>query len=155
MWTAVWSLIGGIKGAAIIAVILAIGAWAAVQKISLSKAEAARDQAIVQRDQAGIERDKAITAAQANAVTIKNLEQEKALTNQALNSLRDAQVSNRANNVTREVIIQREAGVPANAAAAAPVLGTIVTEVQADRYRRRGITPPVIAATAANKALLQ
>lgn len=151
MWTAVWSLIGGIKGAVILAVILAIGAWAVTQKVSLSRAETARDKAIVERDQAGDERDKAITAAQANAVTIRNLENEKELTNQALNSLREAQVSNRANNVARDVIIQRESGIPANAARAAPVLGTIITEVQADRYRRRGITPPTMETTAADR----
>jgi len=152
---ALLSLIGGVKGLVVIALLLALGSWAAVQKINLSKAETARDQAIAQRDEAAVARDKAIAAARANEQTIARLQQEKDLANQALNSLEAARNTNRTNTTTREVVIQRQAGLPANTAQAAPVLGTIVTEVQADRYRRRGITPPEIASAPAGKALRQ
>jgi hypothetical protein len=132
-------LIGGIKGVIIIALVLALGGWAASLKYNASKAIAERDAAIVQRDNAGIQRDKAIAAAKANEETITRLQQEKELTNQALNTLQTAKDTNRTNTVTREVIIQQQAAAPANAAIAAPVLGAIIEAVQSDRDRRRGI----------------
>lgn len=153
MW--LWSLIGGVKGLAILALVLALGGWAANKTIQLNRAESARDQAIAQRDQAAVQRDKAIEAAKTNEQTIARLEDEKKNLNQALNSLEAARQVNRANTVTRQVTIQREAGVPANAAQAAPVLGTIIKEVQADRYRRRGITPPPTPTTTSAERLRQ
>jgi len=131
------SLIGGIRGIAVIALLLALGGWAFTQKRHVEQAELARDQAIAQRDQAAVERDKAIAAAQVNDATIKRLEQEKKDINDALNTLASAKETNRENTVTREVIIQNQANVPANSAQAAPVLGSIIAEVQADRVRRR------------------
>ena len=149
------SLIGGVKGLVVIALLLALGSWAAVQKINLNKAEAARDTAIAQRDEAAVARDKAIAAAKANEATITRLQQEKELTNQALNTLQAAKNTNKANTGARETIILSGAGLPANSAVAAPVLGAIVSEVQADRYSRRGITPPVIASAPAGKGIKQ
>lgn len=134
---AFFSLIGGIKGVGIILLVIALGGWAWTQKRNVEKAELARDQAIAQRDMAGIERDKAIAAAQINDATIKRLEQEKDDINKALNSLASAKETNRTNTVTREVIIQNQATVPANAAQTAPVLSAIIAEVQNDRVRRR------------------
>lgn len=131
------SFIGGIKGVAIIILLVALGGWAFTQKRNVEKAELARDQAIAQRDMAGIERDKAINAARVNADTITRLEQEKRDINEALNSLAQAKEKNATNTVTREVIIQNQASVPANSAQAAPVLGSIIDEVQKDRVRRR------------------
>lgn len=133
----IFRLLGGIKGIGMILLIIAIGGWAFTQKRNVTKAELARDQAIVQRDMAGIERDKAITAARTNAETVTRLEQEKKDINDALNKLALAKEANRTNTVTREVIIQNQASVPANAAQAAPVLGAIIDEVQRDRTRRR------------------
>ena len=104
----------------------------------MERAELARDQAIAQRDLAGVERDKAISAANASNETVLRLEQDKRDINLALNTLAAAQSANRENTVTREVIIQSQANVPANAAQAAPVLGAIIAEVQNDRVRRRG-----------------
>jgi hypothetical protein len=137
-------LIGGIKGVIIIALVLALGGWAASLKYNTSKAIAQRDAAIVQRDEAGVQRDKAISAAKANEETIAKLQQEKEFTNQALNDLQSAKNTNRSNTVTREVIIQNQAGLPANGALAAPILGAIVDAVQIDRERRRpsAVTPP-------------
>lgn len=141
--TAFLNLIGGLKGLAIIALIIAVGGWAFVQKRNVEKAELARDQAITQRDAAAIERDKAIEAARVNEQTINLLNQEKELTNNALNTLQGILATNRTNTVTREVVIQGQAGVPSNAAVAAPILGTIINEIQADRSRRRGVSQPV------------
>jgi len=132
------SLIGGIKGIATIALLLALGGWAFMQKRNVEQANLARDQAIAQRDQAAVERDKAIAAAQASAVTVKRLEQEKKDINDALNKLAAAKQQNAQNTVTREVIIQQQATVPANSAQAAPVIGAIISAVQDDRVRRRG-----------------
>ena len=146
---ALLSLIGGVKGIVIIALLLGLGSYVALQKYNLGKAETARDAAIVQRDQAGVERDKAIAAAKVNEATISRLQQEKDLVNQALNSLQAARDTNRTNTVTREVIIQNQAAVPGNAAIAAPVLGSIIEELQADRNRRRGIVVPVATQSAA------
>jgi len=135
--TAFLSLIGGIKGVAIIVILLAVSAWAYTLKSDVTKANLARDQAITQRDQAGVERDKAIAAAKTNADTIDRLQVEKNDINTALNNLAQAKETNRTNTVTRQTVIQSASTVPANTAAAAPVLGQIITEVQNDRDRRR------------------
>lgn len=134
---ALFNLIGGIKGIIGIALVIALGGWVWTQKQNVKEAYLARDQAIAQRDIVASERDKAIGAAQANDATIKRLEQEKEDINDALNTLALARETNRTNTVTREVIIQNQASVPANAARAAPVLGAIIKEVQNDRVRRR------------------
>lgn len=134
---AIFGLLGGIKGIGMILLIIAIGGWAFNLKHNVTKAELARDQAIVQRDMAGAQRDKAIAAAQVTAETNVRLEQEKADINTALNNLAKAKETNRTNTVTREVVIQNQSTVPANSARAAPVLVSIIKEVQGDRDRRR------------------
>lgn len=133
----VFDLIGGIKGVALIALTIALAGWAWNMKRDVEQAELARDQAIAQRDAAGIQRDKAIAAAKTNDETVKRLEDEKRDINSALNALAEAREGNRSNTVTREIIIQEQSGVAANSAVAAPVLGTIIAEVQDDRVRRR------------------
>ncbi len=135
---AFFKLIGGIKGIAIILLIVALGGWAYYQKTKLDDAIAAKDTAISQAQGIAAERDKAIAAARTNAETISRLEQDKADINLALNTLASAKESNRKNTVTREVIIQNQSTVPANAATVAPVIGTIINEIQLDRVRRRG-----------------
>ena len=137
MLKVVFELIGGIKGIAVIALVVAVSGWAWTQKRDVERAELARDQAIAQRDTAAAQRDKAIDAARANDETVKRLGQEKRDVNGALNALASAREGNRSNTVTREVIIQGQSGVPANSAQAAPVLGAIIDEVQTDRVRRR------------------
>lgn len=131
-------LIGGLRGLAVIGLIVLVAGWAFVQRNNVEKAEAARDQAIAQRDQVARERDKAIEAARVNEQTISRLEQEKADINQALNTIQQARVENRTNTVTREIIIEKQATTPESQSVAAPVLGEIVEAVQDDRQRRRG-----------------
>ena len=131
-------IIGGIKGIIVIIVFVVVGVWAYTQKRNYDKAILERDAAISQRDTAGEERDKAILAAKTNADTIARLEQDKLDINFALNKLAEAKETSRKNTVTREVIIQNQATVPANAAIVAPVIGTIINEIQNDRVRRRG-----------------
>lgn len=131
------SLIGGVKGIIIILIVAALGLWAYNLKSTATKAVLERDQAITQRDAIATERDKAITAARTNAETVTKLEQEKSDVNLALNTLAAAQQVNGTNTVTREVVIQNQAAIPANSAIAAPVLSDIITEVQTDRVRRR------------------
>lgn len=137
MLKVVFDLIGGIKGLAVIALTIALAGWAWNQKRAVERAELERDQAVAQRDAAGIQRDKAIAAAKTNDETVKRLEEEKRDINNALNALAEAREGNRSNTVTREIIIQDQAGVAANSAVAAPVLGAIIAEVQTDRVRRR------------------
>lgn len=131
------SLVGGIKGIVIILLVVVLGSYAYKLKHDVTVAETARDQAITQRDSAAVERDKAIAAAKTNADTIDQLQQDKADVNFALNTLASAKEKNRTNTVTREIVIQAAASDAANTAVAAPVLGAIITEVQADRDRRR------------------
>lgn len=132
-----FSFLGGIKGIALIVLVLAVGGWVWNQKNNLDKAILERDTAIAQRDMVAVERDKAIAAARTNAETIARLEEDKRNVNEALNNLARARETNAQNTVTREVIIQNQATVPANASRAAPVLGAIVSEIQTDRDRRR------------------
>lgn len=142
MGAAFFKLIGGVKGAIIIALVVALGTWVAVKKHRMDKeletAIEERDKAVAAAAQTAAERDKAIEAARVNSETINRLNEEKALINQALNAYQQLQSQNRATASAREIIIQREAVVPANSAPAAPIIGTIISEIQADRVRRRG-----------------
>lgn len=135
---ALLSLIGGIRGIVFLALVLLLAGWAATLKHNADKAYAARDAAIVQRDNAAVQLERSIAAAKKNEETIARLTEEKELANEALNNLQAARVSNKTNTVTRQVVIRNQAAVPANSAVAAPVLGSIVDEVQKDRVRRRG-----------------
>ncbi|WP_407308405.1 hypothetical protein [Acinetobacter sp.] len=132
------TLIGGIKGVIFLVLTVALGGWIFTQKQHIDQALLERDKAIAQRDIVVAERDKAIDAATTNDETISRLEDEKRDINFALNSLAAAKDNNRSNTVTREIIIQNQAAIAANAAQAAPVLSSIITEVQNDRTRRRG-----------------
>lgn len=134
---AIFELIGGFKGLAIIALVIALGGYLFVQKQHVKSAELARDQAIAQRDQAATERDKAIAVAQENALTIKRLEQEKVDINDALNKLAAAKETTRVVTVTRQELINKQADVPANKAVVAPVLSDIIASIQQDRLARR------------------
>jgi hypothetical protein len=135
---AFFSFIGGIKGIVVILIVAALAGWIWNQKNNLEELKLQRDTAVAQRDIVVGERDKAIAAARENDITIRRLEAEREAVNSALNTLATAVANNRENTVTREVIIQNQASVPANAARAAPVLGAIVSAIQADRVRRRG-----------------
>lgn len=135
---AFFSFIGGIKGIVVILIVAALAGWIWNQKNNLEELKLQRDTAVAQRDIVVGERDKAIAAARENDITIRGLEAEREAVNSALNTLATAVANNRENTVTREVIIQNQASVPANAARAAPVLGAIVSAIQADRVRRRG-----------------
>lgn len=136
----IWSLIGGFRGAIYIAIIVFIAGWAGVQYKKLGDAETAKTQAIAERDQAAIARDRAIQAARDNEQTISRLEEEKKTLNTALSNLESARVANRQTAVVRERVIRETAKVPENAAPAAPVIGNLISEIQADRQRRRGVT---------------
>ncbi len=114
-----------------------LGAWAYVQHGNVAKANLARDQAIAERDKAAVARDIAIKAAQDNATTISNLQNDAALTNQALNTLAANQAQNRASAQSRAGIIQGQSGLPANRAVTAPVIAATISAIQADRRARR------------------
>lgn len=131
------SLIGGIKGIIVIVLIFALGGYIFIQKRNVTAAETARDLAVEQRNSVALERDKAIIAAKENKDTIDRLEMEKEFANKAIIALQTAKETNRVNTITREIIIKNQASAPANAAQAAPVLGDIISEIQADRVRRR------------------
>ena len=128
-----------IKSIIIIAIILALGAWAGTQKYNLNKAQRDLKEALVQRDTAGVARDKAIGIASTNATTISRLEREKEDLNTALNKLQENRTANRATAAVRETTIRSTSTVPANAAPAAPVLGSLIADIQTDRVRRRTV----------------
>ena len=138
MFAVFFKMIGGIKGVAIIAALLAVGGWAFVQKNNVKKANLARDQAIVQRDAAGVERDKAIAVARVNAATIKQLETEKKLADDSLVALDGLYKASLKRTNTREIIIREQASNPANQVGLSPVLQATVNDILADRAARRG-----------------
>lgn len=138
MVATILKLVGGIRGAILIGIILVLGGLFLWQRNAAQNAREDIETLKKEKVAVEVERDKAIEAARVNSETIDRLQQEKELINNALNTLAAAQNLNRTNAVTREVIIQREAALPANSAQAAPVLGTIITEIQTDRVRRRG-----------------
>ncbi len=119
-----------------VALTAAVG-YFAVQRNHLAKANLARDQAIAERDKAAVARDIAIKAAQDNATTISNLQNDAALTNQALNTLAANQAQNRASAQSRAGIIQGQSGLPANRAVTAPVIAATISAIQVDRLARR------------------
>ena len=145
MLTSLFTLIGGVKGVIIIALLAALGGYIALQHHHVTVAEAERDTALAQRDMAAGERDKAISAAQTNAATITKLESERDLANQALNSLQAARDTIKNSSATRSATIQKQAALPANTALAAPVLGTLIFDIQNDRIIRRGGVPVTAA----------
>jgi hypothetical protein len=133
---ALFSLIGGIKGVVAIVLIVALGGWIWNTKSNLEQAEAQRDTAIAQRDLVAAERDKAIEVARINQGTVDFLKQDKQDINAALNTLAQQRAENAQNTVTREVIIQSQAALPANSAITAPVIGDIISEIQIDKLTR-------------------
>lgn len=135
---AIFSLIGGFRGLAIIFIIAALGGWLALQKHNVTKANAERDAAIVQRDEAGIQRDKAIETARINERAITALEEEKKLVNQALNTLHQNQVTSRAHSSERNILIQNQNGTSESRAITAPIISDIIQNIQDDRIIRRG-----------------
>jgi len=146
--TAFLALIGGVKGLAILALLIALGGYIAVLKHQATSAQNARDVAVAHATEIQGQLDKAIQANKDNEVVIANLNQEKQNINDALNTLQSAKDTNHANSQTRQVIITQGAGVPANAAQAAPVVGNMIQAVQSDRFMRRGLPDTQNAAPA-------
>jgi type II secretory pathway pseudopilin PulG len=128
----------------IIGIVLAAAAgWLYNQNRKIKNAELARDQAIVQRDQTAVERDKAISVARENERTVLALQEEQKLINKALNDLAAAKTEIQERTVTREVVIQGQAGTASSTAVTAPVIAATISSVQDDRIRRRGGTPSI------------
>jgi len=152
---AILSLIGGVKGLFIIALVLALGTYIGVLHHKATVAETAQKVAEANAAQANADRDKAIKVAQDNAATIAALNQEKQNINDALNTLQSAKNQNASNNQTRQVIITQGASVPANQAIAAPIIGTMIHTVQADRFGRRGIPDTQDDAASASKGIVR
>jgi hypothetical protein len=134
---AIFTLLGGIKGIAIIVLVATLGVWAFKKNSDVKNLTLQRDTAISQRDAVAVERDKAVTANAESQRTIESLQYERDLANKALNTINDNRATNRQNTVTREVIIQNQASNSVNAGAAAPVFGPLIGSIQEDRVRRR------------------
>lgn len=144
---AILSLIGGVKGLVIIALVLALGAYIGVLHHEKSVAQEATKTAQAQAAQANADRDKAIKVAQDDAATIANLQQEKQNVNDALNTLQTAKNNNAASASTRQTIITSGAGIAANKATTAPVIGNMIQAVQSDRAVRRGVPDTQLSGT--------
>lgn len=123
----------GIKGAIIIALVLALGGWAGYKHFQVASAQAEAKQAIADRDQAGIARDKAIEANKVNQETIDALQQEKADIQTALNNLETDKKRNQQVINNLSATIRSMAQDPANKVTLSPVLKATVDAIQKQR----------------------
>ena len=103
----------------------------------IAKAQQAEAMAIMQRDQIAGERDRAIEVAKTNAATIAQLQNEKALVDQALTDLQTARTQAAVNQQARAAVIQKQANTAASKARTAPVIADTISAIQADRNKRR------------------
>jgi hypothetical protein len=120
----------GIKGALIIALVLALGGWAGYKHFQVYSAQAEAKQAIADRDQAGIARDKALEANKINQATIDALQLEKADIQTALNNLETDKKRNQQVINNLSATIRSMAQDPANKVALSPVLKATVDAIQ-------------------------
>jgi hypothetical protein len=126
----------GIKGAIIIALVLALGGWAGYKHFQVVSAQAEAKQAIADRDQAGIARDKALDANKVNQATIDALQLEKADIQTALNNLETDKKRNQQVINNLSATIRSMAQDPANKVALSPVLRATVDAIQKQRAAR-------------------
>lgn len=126
----------GIKGVAVIILLIAIGGWAGLKHFELSKTRSELEAAITERDVAAEARDKAISAAKANEETIVALQQEKAKIQEALTSLAADKKKNQQTINTLMASIRSGSSNPANQVLLSPVLRTTVDSIQKDRAAR-------------------
>jgi hypothetical protein len=149
---AFFNLIGGVKGVIVLVLIAALGGWAWKQKHDVSVAEEARDTVVAQMKQAEKDRDAAIAVAKTNEDTINQLRDEKKAINDALNTLNTAKETARLTASARETLIQSQSSLPSSSAITAPVISSVIVEVQNDRARRRGLPlPPIESASTTKK----
>lgn len=130
----------GIKGAIIIALVLALAGWAGYKHFQVASAQAEAKQAIADRDQAGIARDKALEANKVNQETIDALQQEKADIQTALNNLETDKKRNQQVINNLSATIRSMAQDPANKVTLSPVLRATVDAIQRQRATRE-VTP--------------
>lgn len=134
---AFFNLIGGIKGVIYVLIIAAAAGWIYTQKAAVADAEKARDAAIAAQGQLQLQLDKAIEVSRINSETIARLEEEKADVQAALNQKDAARGKNAQNTARRNATIDSQASVDANKTPIAPVLKSVLADIQADRQARR------------------
>lgn len=138
MFITIFRAIGGLKGIAIIAVMLSVLGFLGYQHHQISAARADLAAAVLARDAANEARDKAIAVAQANDATVKQLQQEKRDAEAALNELAARKKLDDATIAALSAAIKAQATNPANQVQLSPVLKQIITDIQAERLKRQG-----------------
>ena len=123
----------GIKGIAIIAMVLALVGWGGYKTYQVNKAQSDLATAIAQRDEAGLARDKAIDANKVSAAAIQALEKEKADVQKSLNNL-DADRKKNAKTISDlTAAIEAQKNNPANKVTLSPVLKLTIDTIQKQR----------------------
>lgn len=135
----------GIKGWAIIALVVALGSWAGYQKYQIHEigkqrdiAQQAAKTAEAERDLAASARDAAIAANASNQQVIADLQKEKADIQTSLNNLDADRRKSQATIASLSASIKALSKDPANQVVLSPVLQLTVKEIQAERARRQG-----------------
>lgn len=135
----------GVKGWAIIALIVALGSWAGYQKYQIHEigkqrdiAQQAAKTAEAERDLAASARDAAIAANASNQQVIADLQKEKADIQTSLNNLDADRRKSQATIASLSASIKALSKDPANQVVLSPVLQLTVKEIQAERARRQG-----------------
>lgn len=139
-------LIGGIKGIAVIAIILALGGYVWKTKHDAGVLEQQIVTLTAQRDEAGTARDQALAANATNLEAINQLKAEKLATNTALNNLEAARVKDQVTIGTLRASIRAQASNPLNQTKLSPVLSDTIRAIQAERIKRAQLLVPEVTA---------
>lgn len=126
----------GIKGAAIIALILGLAGWLGYNHYQLQAALTGRKAAETERDLAGVARDKAIDANKSNILVMAQLEKEKSDIQLALNALDTDRKKNQKIIADLSTVIRSMATDPANKVQLSPVLQVTIDNIQKQRAAR-------------------
>lgn len=138
--TALFELLGGIKGIAAIALIVALGGYVWNQNSKISQAATDLKTVTAERDLAAEQRDKAVGVNVENQTAIKQLTQEKIDIQTSLNNLEAARKKDAVVIGQLSTAIKAQASNPANKVTLSPVLRDVVSGIQAERNRRQGVT---------------
>lgn len=129
----------GVKGTAILALLLALGGWAGYKTYQVYDAQNDAKEARADRDAAFVARDKALQVNLVNQETIALLQQEKADIQRALTDLDADRKKNQQIIGALSTTIKAMASDPANRVQLSPVLQTTISEIQKQRVAREAL----------------
>jgi hypothetical protein len=129
----------GVKGVAILVLLLALGGWAAYKTYQVSSAQAEAVAAKAERDEAATARDEALKVNTANQLAISQLQKEKADIQVALTNLDADRKKNQKVINDLSAVIRTMATDPANKVQLSPVLQATVDTIQKQRTAREAL----------------